>query len=355
MRSLNKTPSQYSAIPLGLLLAAICTVTTASLAQAQNLFDLVPIKSKQASAEAPDKTTSLPQTGASSEASSNQSSPEPSDDTQEALDTPRRFVPSYGRPRLSMMLTKEEIEDYLSLLYRVEEKMFYGQSITDEELEELFSADQQLGETTTVEELVFPSYHLVSIIYNHDNEWVVKVNGITINAQTNDETNELYVTAISPVLVTFRWKPQKERLYNALGSITEIPEENSWAAGIEHRRIRRNYGMPTLDSDNRTVSFSLEPNQLFYAEQMAIYEGSPKDILPPPPPPPVDGEETTSSDGLNAATNSDYPGKFTIPKGVINGNDGNFSDEDVGALIDAFKQLDNLNPTPRDTSTTPLP
>ncbi len=218
----------------------------------------------------------------------------------ESATSDRGFVPSYGDQSVSLFLTPEQLREYLAVIRQVEERLFYGRDTAEESIEKIFDTETDVAIEGEETPLVYPYYHLSSVIYNNQDQWMVRVNGITLTHAQNTPDSELYVTAISPQLVSFVWKPQEERLFQdlilRLNGESQGLEEDAWRERIDHRRITRQTGIPLLSEEERHITFSLEPNQLFYSEYFTIYEGGAKEIVPPPPPPPP-SEDGSMADG----------------------------------------------------------
>ena len=106
-----------------------------------------------------------------------------------------------------------------------------------------------------------------------------------ISNDNNDATKELYVSNITPNSVKLVWKPQDYRLFEATSNNHKVPEQYNIKEhfnSIKHRQIKMKSNIE-FDDKLGTISFALQPNQLFFSEYVGIYEGNPKDIMPPPP------------------------------------------------------------------------
>jgi hypothetical protein len=194
------------------------------------------------------------------------------------------FLTSYGNEEDSLFFAPDELQKYLEVIELFEKNgatsMIDPNMIADPELRETLKKVQ--GEEEKKEEpIIYPYYHLGSIVYYSPLHWLVSINGITITAQTNKSENELFVRSIRPNRVSFLWKPQEERIVPSLRQ--KLTQKLIAPENLKHRQVVRRDGLPVILSDREVISFSLEPNQLFYSEYMMLYEGTQKGILPPAP------------------------------------------------------------------------
>ena len=203
----------------------------------------------------------------------------------------RQFEPSFTNKTYSMFFGKREFSKYLSIIRKVEEEVFLNGGLNTSIInieDELLDDDFAETEPTEEEPIIFPYFHLISILYHTPQHWAVMVNGIILTTQKNDPTKELYVRSITPNHVQLAWKPQDYRVFAAVSNNKQTPEQfegNSHFNAVKHREIK-SWSDIKFDDEQGVIYFTLQPNQLFFSEYVRIYEGNPKDILPPPPPPP---------------------------------------------------------------------
>jgi hypothetical protein len=210
--------------------------------------------------------------------------------TSEKTPTPptramRQFEPSFGTEIVSVFFSPKELDAYLSAITRVEEDVFYGRGLTSldtvDDIEDALASEE---ETEEQQPIMYPTYYLSSILYNNPTQWAIRINGLTIDSTKNLPEKELYVRAISPYRVQLVWKPQDGRIFDSLYGqeqseiISTLPHFNT----IKHRQVAQMTKV-VFDEATQTISFSLQPNQLFFSEYLKTYEGHPKDILPPKP------------------------------------------------------------------------
>jgi hypothetical protein len=212
----------------------------------------------------------------------------PEEAPEEEVKTPtitknnRIFEPSFSDYNYSMFFDNDDFNEYLGIIVKTEHDVFLNGVLVediDDESEEGKIASEK------AEPIIFPYFQLISIIYHSPKQWTVITNGLLINNDNNDATKELYVSNITPNSVKLVWKPQDYRLFEATSNNSKVPEQYNIKEhfnSIKHRQIKMKSNIDFNDKLG-TISFALQPNQLFYSEYVGIYEGNPKDIMPPPP------------------------------------------------------------------------
>ncbi len=195
-------------------------------------------------------------------------------------------VYSYGDESASLFFNPKALDNYLKVIRLFEENGSSASSrinpadIKDKALQAIIQRIDK-GPTQKPEPIIYPYYHLGSILFHARNSWALTINGIVITEKTNKADNELYATSVQPNRATFIWKPQDRRLVQDL-TLHARDASQKRDKTLDHRKVRRLFGQPLVNG-NGSISFALEPNQLFYSEFLTVYEGGSEGIIPPPP------------------------------------------------------------------------
>jgi hypothetical protein len=199
------------------------------------------------------------------------------------------FLASYGEEKDSLFFVPKAFEQYLYIIGVLEKE---GPSPS---AAEGAAAENGIGSDTIKnilgaagvdqkqpDPIVYPAYHLGSILYRSGMDWMVTINGVSLKRSTNKVDNELFVSALQPNRVTLIWRPQDPRLLQDLKKRAG-KAANARNKALDHRRVTRTYGLPSFNADKTAILFTLEPNQLFYSQHLTVYEGGQEGIVPPPP------------------------------------------------------------------------
>ncbi len=220
----------------------------------------------------------------------------------------RQFEPSFTNKTYSMFFNEAELAKYLNIIRKVEQEVFLNGGLSADilnseniNIDEALLEDELIAEEAEPEPIIFPYFHLISVLYHTPKHWAVMANGITLTTEKNDPTNELYVRSITPNMVQLAWKPQDYRLFDAVNNNHKSPEQyenKSHYQSIKHRNIK-GISNVSFNDELGVIYFTLQPNQLFFTEYARIYEGNPKNILPPPPPLETPATDEVGLDGTS--------------------------------------------------------
>ena len=194
---------------------------------------------------------------------------------------------SYGDETASLFFGPKALENYLKVIQLFEQNgaspsaRLNPADIKDKALQAIIQRIDG-NKAEKIEPIIYPYYHLGSILYNARNSWALTINGIVITQKTNKADNELYASSVQPNRATFIWHPQDKRLMQDL-RLHARDASDKRDKTLDHRKVKRLFGQPLVNGDG-SISFSLEPNQLFYSEFLTVYEGGKDGIIPPPPP-----------------------------------------------------------------------
>lgn len=143
-----------------------------------------------------------------------------------------------------------------------EKKKDSNEETLDKILEELAGSEDDMPEEEKKE---IPSFYLSSVLYMAPDNWIFWLNGKRISGEMANLPEGLKVVDLGRNFVTFNWSPQfaseAENRWNERKAMLEANDlPLAGIAGISFSR-------------DKTVTFTLHPNQIFYTKEMAIVEG----------------------------------------------------------------------------------
>lgn len=195
--------------------------------------------------------------------------------TDQGTQREAEFIPSYGTDPLILLYAPKDIIPYLDNIKKYERDGFEIESLTPEEKATLDIEDITDPEAPPAPPIIFPHYHVASIMYDTPTSWSVYINGILITSSNNSKDKELYVRYINRDVVTLIWTPQDERLIEQMQHDKQHNDIATLPPFMEHRIVaqRNNNSVRIL---NDSIRFTLEPNQFFASGYLALLEGNPR-------------------------------------------------------------------------------
>lgn len=186
---------------------------------------------------------------------------------------------SIGNFGVSIMYTKEDINNLRQVLAIYENQQPKTQEVTQEESQEdadllaelLRAAKQQDGAdgNKLAEMTALPSFYLGTILYRQADDWAVWINRIRLDAENPaDPATGLTVKAINRNEATLVWKPSNI-----------VPAFRRWKQLEEHPEMRANRhrvasaGSVTFNEETGEFTITIRPHQTFFGDSMQVLEG----------------------------------------------------------------------------------
>ena len=186
---------------------------------------------------------------------------------------------SFGTYSYSLLFTPDDTKEYLGTILRYEREGVGAFALDEEEAQRLAEIN---GDSASLNKdpINFTHQSLSSLLYNHPSSWMVRINGITITADTNKQNNPLYVTFIDKNHARFLWTPQDERLVPALTDLLQNNALLTLPDTMTHRAVRIGDNQAAIIQNDSSISFTLEPNQSLATGYFAIIEGNTESVPP---------------------------------------------------------------------------
>lgn len=93
------------------------------------------------------------------------------DQKLKTTDNKKKFEPSFNQYNYTVFFKPEEFKQYLKTIWQIEEKIYLNGA---EDLINQFDNIDNNTEISQEREIIFPYFHIISLIYQNNNNWSVK-------------------------------------------------------------------------------------------------------------------------------------------------------------------------------------
>lgn len=173
------------------------------------------------------------------------------------------FVPSYGTMKKSAIFPDSDIELMRTALDKSERIMAAGQ-MPSPEMETVQTPVEAAPPPQQLPDLLFPVYHVSSILYHSPGDWMVWLNGQRVTPKRNK--GDVRVTGVSRDFVQLSWKPDnweyRQQVWN-----------DKTALAPELQRILAAQARTYVNVQGQTVSAVMRANQTWVTVNPIVVEG----------------------------------------------------------------------------------
>ncbi len=214
------------------------------------------------------------------------------------------FIPSYGTWEKSIMFSGHEIEDFRRVIDAFEQKRSGHTRRTPETVGEIV---EQIETASQVENVIYPSFQLRTLIYKNPNDWYLYLNTAAFSSLKPTTEGEIRILGVNREFVNFMWIPTDPTLFLYIVTNREDLAKDSLeqpdaalATPPFHNRLANKPLESFINTSERGIVFSLRPNQTFDSETFNTYEGLPQGLHawdPKNPLPPLQNGSGDNADG----------------------------------------------------------
>jgi len=205
---------------------------------------------------------------------------------------PKSFKPSYGAVGESILFPPEEIRVMKSVLDSVEKILAVGGQLQPLFVEERPKEEEvvvpEKATTPSLPPLMFPAFHVASIVYRKPGDWMLWVNGQRVTPKRLPEG--ITIAAVGPDYVTLSWKADnwqyRKQVWNEKAPLSP-----------QLQRIKATNNQIGFSEEAQTLKAVLRPNQTLATATPLIVEGNHPELaitLQPSPLTPAMGLEGSS-------------------------------------------------------------